>query len=160
MIDNNFNTSGQLDWIGIREKEGDIKGVKSILALQGLGLEGDKITLKSSKKRQVTMMQNEHISVILSLAQEQDQSKINKIEYYFKRNLLISKYNIHNLKGKYFRIGKARFFGTGDCKPCKKIETLLGKSMLDAMQGMGGITASVIESGEIKINDILYLDVN
>jgi MOSC domain-containing protein YiiM len=105
-------------------------------------------------------MQKEHISVILSLAQEQDQSKINKIEYYFKRNLLISKYNIHNLKGKYFRIGKARFFGTGDCKPCKKIETLLGKSMLDAMQGMGGITASVIESGEIKINDILYLDVN
>ena len=76
MIDNNFNTSGQLDWIGIREKEGDIKGVKSILALQGLGLEGDKITLKSSKKRQVTMMQNEHISVILSLAQENDHEKM------------------------------------------------------------------------------------
>ena len=79
MIDNNFNTSGQLDWIGIREKEGDIKGVKSILALQGLGLEGDKITLKSSKKRQVTMMQNEHISVILSLAQENDHEKNGRI---------------------------------------------------------------------------------
>ena len=32
--------------------------------------------------------------------------------------------------------------------------------MLDAMQGMGGITASVVESGEIKINDNLYLEVN
>ena len=32
--------------------------------------------------------------------------------------------------------------------------------MLDAMQGMGGITASVVESGEIKINDNLYLEIN
>jgi len=28
------------------------------------------------------------------------------------------------------------------------------------MQGMGGITASVVTSGEIKINDILHLEVN
>ena len=160
MESNNQNIPGVVEWMGIREKSGSIKSVQRVLAIEDSGLKGDKITLKGSKKRQVTLMQKEHISVILSLAQEQDQSKINKIEYYFKRNLLISKYNIHNLKGKYFRIGKARFFGTGDCKPCKKIETLLGKSMLDAMQGMGGITASVIESGEIKINDILYLDVN
>ena len=160
MIDNNFNTSGQLDWIGIREKEGDIKGVKSILALQGLGLEGDKITLKSSKKRQVTMMQNEHISVILSLAQEDDQDKINNIQYYFKRNLLISNYNIHNLKGKLFTIGEAKFLGTGDCKPCKKIENILGKKMLDAMQGMGGITAAVEQSGRIKISDKIKLDIS
>ena len=158
MIDNNFNTSGQLYWIGIREKEGDINGVKSILALQGLGLDGYKITLKSSKKRQVTMMQNEHISVILSLAQENDHEKINNIQYYFKRNLLISKYNIQNLKGKFFSIGEARFFGTGDCKPCKKIENLLGKQMLEAMQGIGGITAAVVNTGMIKINDRLNLE--
>ena len=151
---------GNLEWIGVRAKSGDIQSIDRVIALEGRGLEGDKITLKNSKKRQVTLMQKEHISVILSLAQEQDQSKIDKIEYYFKRNLLISKYNIYNLKGKYFRIGEAKFFGTGDCKPCKKIETLLGKSMLDAMQGMGGITASVVESGEIKINDNLYLEVN
>ena len=152
--------SGNLEWIGVRAKSGDIQSIDKVIALEGRGLEGDKITLKKSKKRQVTLMQKEHISVILSLAQEQDQSKINRIEYYFKRNLLISKYNIDNLKGKYFRIGKAKFFGTGDCKPCKKIEILLGKTMLDAMQGMGGITASVVESGEIKINDNLYLEVN
>jgi MOSC domain-containing protein YiiM len=54
----------------------------------------------------------------------------------------------------------AKFYGTGDCKPCKKIENLLGKKMLDAMQGMGGITASVIQSGEIKINDNLNMEIN
>jgi len=154
----NYSFSGRVEWIGVRQKEGDIKSLDTSYAIEGLGLEGDKITKKSSKKRQVTLMQKEHISVILSLAKEEDQDKINKIQYYFKRNLLISKYNILNLKGNFFSIGEAKFFGTGDCKPCKKIENLLGKNMLDAMQGMGGITATVVKSGTIKINDSLNLE--
>lgn len=152
--------SGNLEWIGVRDKSGDIKSTESVMALEGRGLQGDKITLKKSKKRQVTLMQKEHISVILSLAQEQDQSKINRIEYYFKRNLLISNYNIQSLIGKYFSIGAALFYGTGDCKPCKKIENSLGKNMFYAMQGMGGITATVVKTGNIKINDSLNLEIS
>ena len=160
MESNNQNIPGVVEWIGIREKSGSIKSVQHVLAIEDLGLKGDKITLKGSKKRQVTLMQKEHISVILSLAGEKDQLKIDGIQYYFKRNLLVSKCNIQNLKGRFFSIGGAKFYGTGDCKPCKKIENLLGKKMLDAMQGMGGITASVIQSGEIKINDNLNMEIN
>ena len=156
----NKSMPGKLEWIGVREVQGNIKSLDSVLAIKGEGLEGDKITSKKSKKRQVTLMQKEHISVILSLAQEKDQSRIRKIQYYFKRNLLISKCNVQNLKGKIFTIGDAKFLGTGDCKPCKKIENLLGVSMLDAMQGMGGITALVAESGIIKINDQLKLEID
>lgn len=150
--------SGKVEWIGVRKKEGEIKSLNHGFAIEGLGLKGDKITRKSSKKRQVTLMQKEHISVILSLAKEENQKKINEIQYYFKRNLLISKYNILNLKGKFFSVGEAKFFGTGDCKPCKKIENLLGKKMFEAMQGMGGITATVVKSGRIKVNDSLILE--
>ena len=157
-MNDNHNIAGKLEWIGVRESKGNVRSINSVFAIEELGLEGDKITLKSSKKRQVTLMQMEHISVILSLAQEDNLDKINKIQYYFKRNLLISKYNIQNLKGKYFSIGDAKFFGTGDCKPCKKIENLLGKRVLDALQGMGGITAIVVESGMIKVNDKLNLE--
>ena len=156
----NKSVPGILEWIGVREVQGNIKSLDSVLAIKGEGLEGDKITSKKSKKRQVTLMQKEHISVILSLAQEKDQSRIREIQYYFKRNLLISKCNVQNLKGKIFTIGDAKFLGTGDCKPCKKIENLLGVSMLDAMQGMGGITALVTESGIIKINDQLKLEID
>ena len=160
MINKNKNMSGNLEWIGVRDKVEGIQSIKSVIAIEGLGLEGDKITLKNSKKRQVTMMQKEHISVILSLSQVDDPDKINRINYYFKRNLLISKYNIQNLKGKHFSIGEAKFYGTGDCKPCKKIEDSLGKPMFDAMQGMGGITASIIKTGLIKINDSLNLEID
>ena len=160
MVTSEDHFVGILEWIGVREKDKDIKSVDEVIAIENLGLEGDKITLKKSKKRQVTLMQKEHISVILSLAQEDDQDKINNIQYYFKRNLLISNYNIHNLKGKLFTIGEAKFLGTGDCKPCKKIENILGKKMLDAMQGMGGITAAVEQSGRIKISDKIKLDIS
>ena len=156
---NNY-VQGKVEWIGIRENQGDIKSLNSVMAIKGEGLEGDKITSKKSKKRQVTLMQKEHISVILSLAQEKDKNIIKNIQYYFKRNLLISYCNIQNLKGKIFTIGGAKFFGTGDCKPCKKIENLLGTKMLDAMQGMGGITAVVEETGRIKINDRLKLEID
>ena len=156
---NNY-VQGKVEWIGIRENQGDIKSLNSVIAIKGEGLEGDKITSKKSKKRQVTLMQKEHISVILSLAQEKDKNRIKNIQYYFKRNLLISYCNIQNLKGKIFTIGGAKFLGTGDCKPCKKIENLLGRKMLDAMQGMGGITAVVEETGRIKINDRLKLEIN
>ena len=152
--------SGQLEWIGVRDKEHGIISLDSVLAIKEQGLEGDKITLKKSKKRQITLMQKEHINVILSLANECDPKIIRKIMYFFKRNLLISNYNVINLKGKYFKIGEAAFFGTGDCKPCKKITDLLGQPMYDAMQGMGGITASVEKTGLIKINDRLIADVN
>ena len=74
----NCNFSGKVEWIGIRQEKGNIKSLESSFAIEGLGLEGDKITKKSSKKRQVTLMQKEHISVILSLAQEEDQNKIQR----------------------------------------------------------------------------------
>ena len=149
--------SGQLEWIGVRDKEHGIISLDSVLAIREQGLEGDKITLKKSKKRQITLMQKEHINVILSLANECDPKIIRKIMYFFKRNLLISNYNVLNLKGNYFKIGEAEFYGTGDCKPCKKITDMLGRPMYDAMQGMGGITASVEKTGLIKINDKLTM---
>ena len=81
--------SGNLEWIGVRVQSGDIQSINRVIALEGRGLEGDKITLKKSKKRQVTLMQKEHISVILSLAQEQDQSKINEAFEKLKKQVIV-----------------------------------------------------------------------
>ena len=76
--------SGQLEWIGVRDKEHGIISLDSVLAIKEQGLEGDKITLKKSKKRQITLMQKEHINVILSLANECDPKIIRKIMYFLK----------------------------------------------------------------------------
>ena len=46
----NCNFSVKVEWIGIRQEKGNIKSLESSFAIEGLGLEGDKITKKSSKK--------------------------------------------------------------------------------------------------------------
>ena len=43
--------SGQLEWIGVRDKEHGIISLDSVLAIREQGLEGDKITLKKFKKK-------------------------------------------------------------------------------------------------------------
>ena len=100
MVTSEDHFVGILEWIGVREKDKDIKSVDEVIAIENLGLEGDKITLKKSKKRQVTLMQKEHISVILSLANENNQDTIKNILYIFKRNLIVSKINIKCIKRK------------------------------------------------------------
>ena len=47
MNTNNY-VSGRLEWIGVRENQGDIKSLDSVIAIKGKGLDGDKITLKLS----------------------------------------------------------------------------------------------------------------
>ena len=43
--------SGNLEWIGIRAKSGGIESIDSVIAIEGQGLEGDKITKKKIKKK-------------------------------------------------------------------------------------------------------------
>ena len=49
------------------------------------------------------------------------------------------------------RIGDVLLEGTGVCAPCSRMEENLGSGGFHAMRGHGGITAAVIEPGELKV---------
>ena len=136
--------SGQLEWIGVRDKEHGIISLDSVLAIKEQGLEGDKITLKKSKKRQITLMQKEHINVILSLANECDPKIIRKIMNFFKRDtdyLLGSKPNMgretpfeendlilhgHTHRFRLERINECIVFNPGECAGFMKDKNQIG----------------------------------
>ena len=70
---------------------------------------------------------------------------------------MVSGLNLLALKGKRFRIGSVVLEYTGLCHPCSKMETALGPGGYNAMQGHGGITAKVVEAGELAIGDAVHV---
>ncbi len=116
------------------------------------GLDGDHYQ-GSSRKRQVTLIQAEHLNVIASILEK------NKIDPLLtRRNIVVSGVNLLAFKNMQFQIGEHVILEmTGACHPCSQMETNFGEGGYNAMRGHGGITAKVIQGGEIKIDDKIKL---
>ncbi len=139
---------GSVTWIGLRpERRAPIEVVDYVIADQYQGLIGDRYS-GSSGKRQVSIIQQEHLAVIASLL---------NIEYcapeLLRRNICVSGINLLALKGKTFQLGDAVLKFTGLCHPCSFMQTTLGAGGYNAVRGHGGITAQVVEGGRISLND-------
>jgi len=141
--------SGKVEWIGIRPARGEaMKALNRVVIVRGTGLEGDRFKGSETSKRQVTLIQKEHLYVIASCLQREAISPD-----VFRRNIVVSGLNLLALKGKTFRIGDVVLEYTGLCHPCSKMETTLGPGGYNATRGHGGITARVVEGGELALGD-------
>ena len=140
---------GRLDWIGVRPARGEpVQPLDRVLISPGTGLEGDRFKGRAESRRQVTLIQQEHLPVIAACVHQGSLDPAT-----VRRNLVVSGINLLALKGKQFRVGSALLEYTGLCHPCSKIEQFLGAGGYNAMRGHGGITARVLEGGEAAIGD-------
>jgi MOSC domain-containing protein YiiM len=130
-----FPEPGELVWIGLRPgRKEPMLSVNDVMADQGSGLIGDRYS-GSGGKRQVTLIQWEHLAVIQNITSRSITPDL------LRRNLAIQGINLLALKNRIFRIGDASFRTTGLCHPCSRMEDLLGAGGYNAMRGHGGITA-------------------
>ena len=144
---------GSVDWIGVRPgREEPVESLQSVEACLENGLVGDRFAGNAGAKRQVTLIQKEHLPVIQAIL-DCDEIKPETL----RRNLLVSGINLQSLKDKRFSIGEVVFLGTGNCPPCSKMETALGAGGYNAMRGHGGLTASVVTAGKISVGDKVKL---
>lgn len=143
---------GRVDWIGVaRESRGPVTAVASVQAEAGCGLVGEHHHRpKNRSKRQVTLIQAEHLSVVAALMECEEVSP-----GLLRRNIVVSGINLAALRGLRFRIGDAELIGTGGCPPCSRMEENLGQGGYAAMLGHGGLTAVVAESGTIRVGDVV-----
>lgn len=140
---------GRVSWIGLRpERRKPLNIVEAVQADIDQGLIGDRYNGAKGSDRQVTLIQEEHLSVLAALL-----SRDELPPELLRRNILVSGINLLALKGKKFQIGDAVLEGTGNCQPCSLMEYQLGPGGYNAMRGHGGITATVIESGTIRVGD-------
>jgi MOSC domain-containing protein YiiM len=144
-----FNGTGTVRYIGIRkERRFPVTRLEAVNAIEGKGLEGDRY--KSKGARQVTLIQEEGLKAVASFLKKDfiDPDLV-------RRNIVVSGLNLLALKGKRFRIGSALLEYSGECHPCSRMEENLGQGGYNAMRGHGGITARIVQSGIIRIGDVV-----
>jgi len=141
---------GRLEWIGLRTEKGSVLlSVDAVEAVADHGLQGDhRMSKKPGGKRQVTLIQAEHMPLIHAVCGEQ-----HDLPSLLRRNLMVSGINLLALKDRQFRIGEVLLEYSGLCHPCSRMETLLGAGGYNAMRGHGGINARILHGGEIHVGD-------
>ena len=142
---------GRVEWIGVRPARREpLVLVDSVEARAGRGLTGDRFRGGASSKRQVTLIQAEHLPVMARLlSREQVDPAL------LRRNIVVSGINLLALSGMQFGIGDALMEGTGPCHPCSRMEEILGTGGYNVVRGHGGITARVITGGVIRLGDLV-----
>ncbi len=153
-----FPRAGRVEAIYLRPlRRGPVNSVESVFAVTGRGLDGDHAALRVNPagKRQISLIQYEHLPVIAALA---GQPEVNA--GLLRRNLLVSGINLLAARAMFkpsplqVQIGEGVILEiTGACAPCSRMEALLGPGGYNAMRGHGGVTARILTGGEIHVGD-------
>ncbi len=146
---NSLPQTGTVVWIGVRPaRRAELVPVAAVRAETESGLEGDHYRGKLTGKRQITLINAEHLVAIASMLGRPEVSPL-----LLRRNVVVKGINLLALKDKTFRIGEAVLETTGECHPCSRMEENLGPGGYNAVRGHGGITARVLENGIIRVGD-------
>jgi MOSC domain-containing protein YiiM len=151
LLSTNTNV-GRVEWIGCSPaSRAPISAVDTIAVVKG-GLQGDyHCRPNRSSKRQVTLIQAEHLPFVAALLGRDSVAPSD-----LRRNLVVSGINLAALKYQRFQIGTAVLEGSGNCPPCSRMEENLGSGGYAAMLGHGGITAIVMIEGTIRLQDNVH----
>lgn len=148
-----FPRDGKVEWIGLRPaRDVPMREVDAARAEAGVGLDGDRYQ-GGSGKRGITLIQAEHLPVIAALSGHADVAPAT-----LRRNLVVSGIPLIALKGRRFRVGGVLLEGTDACDPCSRMEDALGPGGYNAMRGMGGLCARILEGGTLRVGDAVVAE--
>jgi MOSC domain-containing protein YiiM len=72
-----------------------------------------------------------------------------------RRNLTTRGIALNALVGRRFRIGSVLCEGMRLCEPCRYLEGIVARPLLESLSHRGGLRADVLEDGEIRVGDEL-----
>lgn len=144
-----FPHTGAVTWIGTATTKGaPIQALDGVELIEGHGLEGDRHARRRGRRRQVTLIQSEHLAAVGAML---DRPPI--APELTRRNIVVAGINLWILQSCVFEVGGALLEGSGPCPPCERMEENLGAGGYLAMRGHGGITARVIRGGRVRKGD-------
>ncbi|SEA37835.1 MOSC domain-containing protein [Rubrimonas cliftonensis] len=139
---------GRVAWLGVRPARRAPVVAVAVAEIGPAGLAGDR--REAPGRRAVTLIQAEHLPVIAALA-----GRGAAPPEALRRNVVVAGVNLLGLRARRFRLGTAVLEGAGLCAPCSRMEEALGPGGYAAVRGHGGICASVVSPGVLRLGDAL-----
>ena len=135
--------------------------VTEVRAAAGRGLEGDRYfvwtgTFSDSDPkgpgREITLIERESLDYLkvehgIGLSGEEA-----------RRNVVTEGVRLNDLVGRRFMVGEVSLEGVRLCHPCDHLEELTGKELLGPLKNRGGLRATILTDGTIKVGDPIVLD--
>ncbi len=150
---------GQLLAICIADTKGAAMQSRNEVELDaGFGIVGDRYALAAGAfSKEGTVQPSQEITLIeeeaLVASLHDSQLEISHSES--RRNLLTRGVPLNHLVGTRFRVGKAELEGVELCEPCKYLERITEKKVIQALLHRGGLRARVVVGGSIQVGDCI-----
>ena len=151
---------GTVDAIHIASQAAEkVTPMEEIVVIEGRGIEGDRYyegegTFSKSNRyaegsstngRDLTLIEAESVDAVFKEYQIEIKPGAHR------RNITTRGVALNDLVGKKFRIGEVVCKGVCLCTPCRHMEALTTKGVMEALENRGGLRADILEGGAIKI---------
>jgi MOSC domain-containing protein YiiM len=129
--------------------------VTEILAIPGVGLEGDRYALrqgtffKPEPDFELTLIEAEAIEAL------QRDYNVELAPGEARRNLVTRGIALNHLVGRDFQIGEVKAHGIRLCEPCDHLQRLTGRQLIKGLRHRGGLRAQILTQGAIRVGDSL-----
>ncbi len=150
---NTLPQAGTVTWLGTRPERRAPLEAHPTVTITDKGIEGDHFSGRPGSKRQVTLIQHEHLLAVASML-----GMAEVPPELVRRNIVVKSINLLALKNKQFIVGGAVLAMTGLCHPCSRMEENLGPGGYNAMRGHGGITARVVAPGAVTVDSVVRVN--
>lgn len=148
-------SEGRVVGIYIAQAGGEpMRGVGSVAAVSGKGLEGDRYFLQSGtysgqpgSGREVTLVEAEAIEAVRS--EEGFELPIDGT----RRNLVTRGVALNHLVGREFSVGEVRLRGVRLCEPCATLAKSTGFNIVLPLLHRAGLRADIVSGGRIAVGD-------
>ncbi len=136
------------------DAEGAMRSVRTVRAVPGQGLEGDRYfraagtySNRPGTGREVTLIELEAIE---AMARDND---VQIAAGDARRNVVTRGVPLNHLVGREFMVGDVRLRGVRLCEPCSHLESLTRRGVLDGLVHRGGLRAQSLTEGDIHVGD-------
>ena len=145
-----------------------MQSMNLVKVVAGMGIEGDRYalgmgaysSLRPSKVRHLSLITLSGINIANDWLRAGNEPTFDGSET--RRNIIlegITAPELNRLVGQKFQLGNILLMGAELCSPCERPAQLLNRpSFMDAFEGRGGIRAEVLNSGELAIDDALFIE--